>query len=30
MIQKLSLIYGFPENTDQEEAELRVAAALPT
>src|ERR1035438_3560998 len=30
MIQKLSLIYGFPYNTDQEEAELRVAAALPT
>ena len=30
MIQKLSLIYGFPYNTDQEEAELWVAAAPPT
>ena len=29
MIQKLSLIYGFPYNTNQEEAELWVAAALP-
>ncbi len=27
MIQKLSLIYGFPYNTEQEEAELWVAAA---
>jgi uncharacterized protein (DUF697 family) len=27
MIQKLSLIYGFPYNTDEEEAELWVAAA---
>jgi len=25
-----SLIYGFPDNTNQEEAELRVAAAPPT
>lgn len=30
MIQKLSLIYGFPYNTDQEEAELWVAAAPST
>jgi hypothetical protein len=30
MIQRLSLIYGFPYNTDQEEAELWVAAAPPT
>jgi hypothetical protein len=30
MIQKLSLIYGFPYNTDQEKAELWVAAAPPT
>ena len=27
MIQKLSLIYGFPYNTEEEEAELWVAAA---
>jgi len=27
MIQKLSLLYGFPYNTEQEEAELWVAAA---
>jgi len=27
MIQKLSLLYGFPYNTDEEEAELWVAAA---
>lgn len=27
MIQKLSLLYGFPYNTDQEEAELWIAAA---
>src|SRR5271167_5055547 len=27
MLQKLSLIYGFPYNTEQEEAELWVAAA---
>jgi hypothetical protein len=27
MIQKLSLIYGFPYNTEQEEAELWIAAA---
>jgi len=27
MIQKLSLVYGFPYNTDEEEAELWVAAA---
>jgi len=30
MIQKLSLVYGFPYNTNQEEAELCVAAAPPT
>jgi len=30
IIQKLSLIYGFPYITDQEEAELWVAAAPPT
>ena len=30
MIQKLSLIYGFPYNIDQEEAEPWVAAAPPT
>ena len=30
VIQKLSLIYGFPYNTDQEEAELWMAAAPPT
>ena len=29
MIQKLSLIYGFPYNIYQEEAEFWVAAALP-
>jgi hypothetical protein len=27
MIQKLSLLYGFPYNTDEEEAELWIAAA---
>jgi uncharacterized protein (DUF697 family) len=27
MIQKLSLVYGFPYNTEQEEAELWIAAA---
>ena len=27
MIQKLSLVYGFPYNTEEEEAELWVAAA---
>jgi hypothetical protein len=30
MIQKLSLIYGFPSNIDQEAAEPWVAAAPPT
>jgi len=30
MIQKLRLIDGFPYGTGQEEAEFRVAAALPT
>src|SRR5664279_608371 len=30
MIQKLSLIYGFPYDIDQEEAEPWVAAAPPT
>jgi len=30
IIQKLSLIYGFPYITDQEEAELWVAEAPPT
>ena len=27
MMQKLSLIYGFPYNTEEEEAELWIAAA---